>query len=337
MAITTLVWITVAVAVLFDVINGFHDAANSIATVVSTRVLSPRLAVLWATVFNFVALFIFREGVANTIAKIVKIQASDPAFVWVVICGLTGAIVWNLLTWWWGLPSSSSHALIGGLSGAALAYAGDFSILDQASLLKTLYFIVLAPIIGLVLGGLFMFIVMWLFRNMRPRKVDRTFRIGQLFSAAAYSIGHGGNDAQKTIGVIWAVMVAGGVLPASATSAPSWVILASYSAMAFGTLIGGQRIIKTMGMGITALKPVGGFCANLAGAITLFGATALRIPVSTTHTITGAIVGVGSVTKLRGIRWGLATRIVWAWIFTIPAAGAVGALTMWLAHVLHAY
>ncbi|HEX7700641.1 MAG TPA: anion permease, partial [Kofleriaceae bacterium] len=216
MAITTLVWITVAVAILFDVINGFHDAANSIATVVSTRVLSPRLAVLWATVFNFVALFIFKEGVANTIAKIVKIQASDPAFVWVVICGLTGAILWNLLTWWWGLPSSSSHALIGGLSGAALAYAGNFSVLNQASLLKTLYFIVLAPIIGLVLGGLFMFIVMWLFRNMRPRKVDRTFRIGQLFSAAAYSIGHGGNDAQKTIGVIWDVMVAGGVLPASA-------------------------------------------------------------------------------------------------------------------------
>ena len=337
MAITTLVWITVAVAILFDVINGFHDAANSIATVVSTRVLSPRLAVLWATVFNFVALFIFKEGVANTIAKIVNIQASDPAFVWVVICGLTGAILWNLLTWWWGLPSSSSHALIGGLSGAAIAYAGNFSILNQASLLKTLYFIVLAPIIGLVLGGLFMFIVMWLFRNMRPRKVDRTFRIGQLFSAAAYSIGHGGNDAQKTIGVIWAVMVAGGVLPATATSAPSWVILASYSAMAFGTLIGGQRIIKTMGMGITALKPVGGFCANLAGAITLFGATALKIPVSTTHTITGAIVGVGSVTKLRGIRWGVATRIVWAWIFTIPAAGAVGALTMWLAHALHAY
>jgi len=337
MAITTLVWITVAVAILFDVINGFHDAANSIATVVSTRVLSPRLAVIWATIFNFVALFIFKQGVANTIAKIVNIQASDPAFVWVVICGLTGAILWNLLTWWWGLPSSSSHALIGGLSGAALAYAGNFSILNQASLLKTLYFIVLAPIIGLVLGGLFMFIVMWLFRNMRPRKVDRTFRIGQLFSAAAYSIGHGGNDAQKTIGVIWAVMVAGGVLPATATSAPSWVILASYSAMAFGTLIGGQRIIKTMGMGITALKPVGGFCANLAGAITLFGATAMQIPVSTTHTITGAIVGVGSVTKLRGIRWGLATRIVYAWIFTIPAAGAVGALTLWLAHLLHAY
>jgi PiT family inorganic phosphate transporter len=337
MAITTLVWITVAVAVLFDVINGFHDAANSIATVVSTRVLSPRLAVLWATVFNFVALFIFREGVANTIAKIVHIGHSDPAFVWVVICGLFGAIVWNLLTWVWGLPSSSSHALIGGLSGAALAYAGSFSILDEANLLKTLYFIVLAPILGLVLGFIFMAIAMNLFRHSRPRKVDRVFRIGQLFSAAAYSIGHGGNDAQKTIGVIWAVMVAGGVLPATATSAPYWVIIASYSAMAFGTLIGGQRIIKTMGMGITSLKPIGGFCANLSGAVTLFAATALRIPVSTTHTITGAIVGVGSVTKVRGIRWGLATRIVWAWIFTIPAAGIVGALSLYLARLLHAW
>ena len=334
MAITTLVWITVGVAVLFDVINGFHDAANSIATVVSTRVLSPRLAVLWATIFNFVALFIFKEGVANTIAKIVHIQGSDPAFVWVVICGLFGAIVWNLLTWWWGLPSSSSHALIGGLSGAALAYAGSFSILNQAALIKTLYFIVLAPVIGLILGFIFMAITMNLFRNMRPRKVDRTFRIGQLFSAAAYSIGHGGNDAQKTIGVIWAVMVAGGMLPTTATSAPYWVILASYSAMAFGTLIGGQRIIKTMGMGITSLKPAGGFCANLAGAITLFGATELKIPVSTTHTITGAIVGVGSVTKVRGIRWGLATRIVYAWIFTIPAAALVGSGCFYLAYLL---
>ena len=337
MAITTLVWITVGVAVLFDVINGFHDAANSIATVVSTRVLSPRLAVLWATIFNFVALFIFKEGVANTIAKIVHIQGSDPAFVWVVICGLFGAIVWNLLTWWWGLPSSSSHALIGGLSGAALAYAGSFSILNQAALIKTLYFIVLAPVIGLILGFIFMAITMNLFRNMRPRKVDRTFQIGQLFSTTAYSIGHGSNDAQKTIGVIWAVMVAGGMLPTTATSAPYWVILASYSAMAFGTLIGGQRIIKTMGMGITSLKPIGGFCANLSGAVTLFGATALKVPVSTTHTITGAIVGVGSVTKIRGIRWGLATRIVWAWIFTIPAAGMVGAASLYIAQLLNAW
>ena len=336
MSVAALVYVTVAVALVFDVINGFHDAANSIATVVSTRVLSPRLAVLWATVFNFVALFIFKQGVANTIAKIIDINAHDPAFVWVVICGLLGAIVWNLLTWWWGLPSSSSHALIGGLSGAGIAYGG-LAVLNQASLLPTLYFIVLAPIIGLILGAIAMFLLMWAFRRMRPRKVDQTFRIGQLFSAAAYSIGHGGNDAQKTIGVIWAVMIAGGLLPADATGAPSWVILASYSAMAFGTALGGQRIIKTLGMGITSLKPPGGFCANLAGAITLFGATYLKIPVSTTHTITGAIVGVGSVTKVRGIRWGLATRIVWAWIFTIPAAGAVGALTLAIARSLGAW
>ncbi|HET9986971.1 MAG TPA: anion permease, partial [Kofleriaceae bacterium] len=231
MALSSLVWITVAVAILFDVINGFHDAANSIATVVSTRVLSPRLAVLWATVFNFVALFIFREGVANTIAKIVHIGHSDPAFVWVVICGLFGAIVWNLLTWWWGLPSSSSHALIGGLSGAALAYAGSFSILNEASLVKTLYFIVLAPVIGLVLGFIFMAIVMNLFRNARPRKVDRVFRIGQLFSAAAYSIGHGGNDAQKTIGIIWMLLIASGYAAANSAMPPTWVIWCCYIAI----------------------------------------------------------------------------------------------------------
>ncbi|HSD87636.1 MAG TPA: inorganic phosphate transporter [Kofleriaceae bacterium] len=336
MDVTTTVYVTVAVALIFDVINGFHDAANSIATVVSTRVLSPRLAVLWATIFNFVALFVFHQGVANTISKIVTIQASDHAFVWVVVCGLFGAIVWNLLTWWWGLPSSSSHALIGGLSGAGIAYSG-IGVLNTAKLYPTLEFIILAPMIGLILGGIIMFLVYWIFRRMRPRKVDRVFRVGQLFSAAAYSIGHGGNDAQKTVGVIWAVMIAGGMLPESAKAAPFWVILASYSAMAFGTALGGQRIIKTMGMGITSLKPAGGFCANLAGAITLFGATELKIPVSTTHTITGAIVGVGSVTKLRGIRWGLATRIVWAWIFTIPAAGAVGAGTLYLARLLHAW
>jgi PiT family inorganic phosphate transporter len=335
MDVHTLVYVTIGVALLFDVINGFHDAANSIATVVSTRVLSPRLAVLWATVFNFVALFIFHQGVANTISKIVKVQASDHAFVWVVVCGLAGAIIWNLLTWWWGLPSSSSHALIGGLSGAGVAYAGT-NALNTAKLYPTLEWIILAPLVGLVLGGITMFLVYWIFRRMRPRRVDRVFRVGQLFSAAAYSIGHGGNDAQKTVGVIWAVMLAGGWKGVD-HGVPYWVILASYSAMAFGTALGGQRIIKTMGMGITSLKPAGGFCANLGGAATLFGATWLKIPVSTTHTITGAIVGVGSVTKLRGIRWGLATRIVWAWIFTIPAAGAVGAGTLYLARALHAW
>jgi inorganic phosphate transporter, PiT family len=335
MDVTTTVYVTIAVALLFDIINGFHDAANSIATIVSTRVLSPRLAVLWATVFNFVALFIFHQGVANTIAKIITIEASDHAFVWVVACGLIGAIVWNLLTWWWGLPSSSSHALIGGLSGAGIAYKG-IDVLNMSKLLPTLQFIIIAPLLGLVLGGVLMFFIYWIFRRVRPRKVDSVFRVGQLFSAAAYSIGHGGNDAQKTIGVIWAVMIAGG-WKGAANGVPYWVVLASYSAMAFGTALGGQRIIKTMGMGITSLKPAGGFAANLAGAVTLFGATWLKIPVSTTHTITGAIVGVGSVTKLRGIRWGLATRIIWAWVFTIPLSGLVGAACLAIARALNAW
>jgi inorganic phosphate transporter, PiT family len=334
MTISAIVLVTVAAALIFDVINGFHDAANSIATVVSTRVLSPKIAVLWAATFNFVALFIFHEGVADTISKIITVQKSE-SYVIVVVCGLSGAILWNLLTWVWGLPSSSSHALIGGISGAGVAFGG-FDVLQWPNLKKTLEFILLAPLIGLVLGSILMFTVFWLFRNMRPQKVDRTFRVGQLLSAAAYSIGHGGNDAQKTIGVIWAVMIAGGTLEASAKSAPSWVVVASYSAMAFGTAIGGWRIVKTMGMGLTHLKPVGGFCAEVAGAITLFLATFAKIPVSTTHTITGAIIGVGSVTKARGIRWALATRIVWAWIFTIPAAATVGALAVYAARALGA-
>jgi inorganic phosphate transporter, PiT family len=325
---------TIAAALIFDIINGFHDAANSIATVVSTRVLSPKFAVLWAAVFNFVALFIFHQGVADTISKIIEVQKGE-AYVIVVVCGLSGAILWNLLTWFWGLPSSSSHALIGGISGAGVAFEG-VGVLQWPNLSRTLQFIVLAPLIGLVVGSALMFAVFWLFRNFRPQRVDRTFRVGQLLSAAAYSIGHGGNDAQKTIGVIWAVMIAGGMLDAQATEAPSWVVISSYSAMAFGTAIGGWRIVKTMGMGLTHLKPVGGFCAEVAGAITLFTATYLRIPVSTTHTITGAIIGVGSVTKARGIRWALATRIVWAWIFTIPAAAAVGALAVYLARTLGA-
>jgi PiT family inorganic phosphate transporter len=332
--ISTIVIVTIAAALIFDIINGFHDAANSIATVVSTRVLSPKIAVLWAAVFNFVALFIFHEGVADTISKIIEVEKSE-AYVIVVVCGLLGAILWNLFTWFLALPSSSSHALIGGLSGAGIAFGGT-TVLHWGNLQKTLEFIVLAPLIGMVLGSLLMFAVYWIFRKARPRRVDRTFRIGQLLSAAAYSIGHGGNDAQKTIGVIWAVMIAGGVLDANATSAPNWVVVASYTAMAFGTAIGGWRIVKTMGMGLTHLKPVGGFCAEIAGAITLFTATYLKIPVSTTHTITGAIIGVGSVTKARGIRWAVATRIVWAWIFTIPAAATVGALGVLAARALGA-
>jgi inorganic phosphate transporter, PiT family len=326
MDVHAIVIATIVAALIFDIINGFHDAANSIATIVSTRVLSPRTAVLWAAVFNFIALFVFHQGVANTIAKTVDVEFNDPAFVWVVMCGLLGAILWNLLTWWWGLPSSSSHALIGGLSGAGMAYGG-VSVLNWSNISKTLYFIVLAPLIGFVIGSFLMFVVYWLLRRVRPQKVDRAFRLGQLLSAAAYSMGHGGNDAQKTAGVIWAVMLAGGMLTKD-EPAPYWVFVASYSAMAFGTAIGGWRIVKTMGMGLTHLKPVGGFCAEIAGSITLFLATFLKIPVSTTHTITSAIVGVGSVTKARGIRWGVATRIIYAWIFTIPAAALVGAGTL---------
>ena len=335
MDVQALVVITIGVALVFDVINGFHDAANSIATVVSTRVLTPRAAVLWAALANFIALFIFHQGVADTIAKTIHIQGSSPAYVWIVICGLFGAIVWNLFTWFIGLPSSSSHALIGGLSGAGIAYGG-LDTLQLPAIAKTIYFIPLAPLIGLFLGSLIMFVVYWLFRKFRPQKVDRIFRIGQLLSAGLYSIGHGGNDAQKTAGVIWAVMIAGGMLGPK-DDAPYWIFVASYSAMAFGTAIGGWRIVKTMGMGLTHLKPVGGFCAEVAGAITLFVATHLKIPVSTTHTITGAIVGVGSVANARGIRWGLATRIVYAWIFTIPAAGLVGAGSVLLVRALGAY
>jgi len=354
--VATIVFVTIGVALIFDVINGFHDAANSIATVVSTRVLSMRAAVWWAAIANFIALFIFHQGVADTIAKTLDIETvvnaagqtvPHPAYVWVVFAGLIGAIIWNLFTWWVGLPSSSSHALIGGLSGAGLAFGG-WDSLHLGAIYKTLYFIPLAPILGLVLGSLLMFIVFWLFRKWRPRKVDKVFRVGQLISAGLYSIGHGGNDAQKTAGVIWAVMIAGGMLnPAIKDAAghiiqepdpaPYWVFVTSYSAMAFGTAIGGWRIVKTMGMGLTHLKPVGGFCAEVAGAVTLFVATQMHVPVSTTHVITGAIVGVGSVTKASGINWGLATKIIYAWIFTIPMAGLVGAALVYLFDAIGAW
>jgi len=329
-----IVVVTILAALAFDVINGFHDSANSIATVVSTRVLTPRVAVVWAAFFNFVALFIFHQGVAKTISGIIDIEAADPAFVYVVMCGLIGAITWNLLTWWWGLPSSSSHALIGGVGGSGVMYAG-MGVLVKAKIVKVLYFIVLAPLIGFFLAYVIMLAVFWLLRSVRPRQVDRVFRFGQLISAAAYSIGHGGNDAQKTMGIILAVLIAAGRLPKDFGEAPLWIIVASYGCMSLGTALGGWRIVKTMGTRLTHLKPVGGFCAEIAGSITLFVATYLKIPVSTTHTITGAIVGVGSVTKARGIRWGVAQRIVWAWIFTIPAAAAVGAATFGAVHLLH--
>jgi inorganic phosphate transporter, PiT family len=321
--------VTVAAALIFDVINGFHDAANSIATVVSTRVLSPRVAVWWAAFFNFVAMFVFAPRVADTIAKIVKIDGKDSIYVYVVLAGLIGAIVWDLITWWLGLPTSSSHALIGGVAGAGITYKG-LDVIHWDSVWKTVKFIPLAPLIGLAIGFGVMIGVFWLFRRWRPNDVDRLFRKLQLFSAALYSLGHGGNDAQKTMGIIMALLMAGGLMkPGTQLSITNldtmWIILSCHLAMGIGTAFGGWRIVKTMGMKITKLKPVGGFCAETAGATTLFMATHLGIPVSTTHTITGAIVGVGATTNLSGIKWGVAGRIVWAWLFTIPAAGLIAA------------
>jgi inorganic phosphate transporter, PiT family len=334
-----LVIATVVIALAFDVINGFHDAANSIATVVSTRVLKPRWAVLWAAFFNLVAMFIFAPKVADTISKIVKIDAHDPSFVWVVLCGLIGAIVWDLLTWRWGLPTSSSHALIGGLSGAGVAHAG-WSVLRWDKLLPTLIYIPVAPVIGLALGLAAMVAVSWIFRRWTPSGVDNLFRRGQLVSASLYSLGHGGNDAQKTMGVIVALLVAAGAMSTQEKISlfhqdTLWIILGCHAAMAIGTALGGWRIVKTMGMRITKLKPVGGFCAETAGATTLFMATFLGIPVSTTHTITGAIIGVGATSKLAAVRWGVAASILWAWVLTIPAAAAVGAACFYLYKLLH--
>ena len=331
--------VTVVFALAFDVINGFHDSANSIATVVSTRVLSPLTAVLWAAFFNFAAMFVFAPKVADTISKIVIINAQDPMFVYVVLAGLVGAIVWDLLTWWWGLPTSSSHALIGGFVGAGLAYKGT-SIVRWEKVWKTVEFIPIAPLLGLVLGFLIMLAMFWLFRRWRPTKVDALFRRGQLLSAAMYSLGHGGNDAQKTMGVIVAVMVAAGWFTPDVELSlldwrTSWIILSCGTAMGIGTAMGGWRIVKTMGMRITKLKPVGGFCAETAGAMTLFIATHAGIPVSTTHTITGAIVGVGATTKVSAIKWGIAARIVWAWVVTIPFACAMAALTFYAIQWLH--
>ena len=316
----------IIVALVVDYINGFHDAANSIATVVSTRVLSPGKAVIWAAVFNFIAAFTFGTAVAKTVgAGLVDIHIVTFA---VIFAGLIGAIVWDLITWYFGLPTSSSHALIGGYAGAAVAKAGWGAII-ASGWTKTLIFIVLAPLIGMVLGFLIMLATMWIFRGFSPGRVDRLFRRLQLLSAAAYSLGHGGNDAQKTMGIIAGALVAGGYLQlgqGGQLPIPLWVILAAHAAIALGTLSGGWRIIHTMGSKITKLQPVGGFAAETAGAISLFTATHLGIPVSTTHTITGAIIGVGSIKRLSAVRWGIAGRIVWAWILTIPAAAAIAAV-----------
>jgi inorganic phosphate transporter, PiT family len=316
----------VALALLFDFSNGFHDAANSIATVVSTRVLTPRLAVIWAAAFNFIAFLVFHTGVANTVGKTVTPSVVSEA---VVFAGLVGAVAWNFLTWWLGLPTSSSHALIGGFAGAGIAKAG-FDVLNAASLEKTVLFIALSPLLGMALGFLLMLANQWLFRRSTPARVDRLFRRLQLVSAAAFSLGHGGNDAQKTMGIISALLVGSGHLQLQANGdlpVPNWVVLAAYSAIALGTLTGGWRIVKTLGQRITALKPVGGFSAETAAACSLYLATFLGIPVSTTHTITGAIVGVGSTRRLSAVRWGVAGRIVWAWVLTIPAAATVAAVT----------
>ncbi|MGB9234792.1 MAG: inorganic phosphate transporter [Terriglobales bacterium] len=330
-----LVLITILVALIFDFVNGFHDSANSIATVVSTRVLSPRLAVLWAATFNFLAAFFLGTAVAKTIGSgMIRLEFVDQ---WVVLAALFGAIVWDLFTWWWGLPTSSSHALIGGYAGAAMANAAlhhgigsIFSVVIPQGWYKTLIFIVVAPIIGLVLGFLFMLAIYWIFRRSAPQPVDRLFRRLQLLSAAAYSLGHGANDAQKTMGVIAGALYTGGFM-SKPDMLGSWghlhwpIILAAHAAIALGTYLGGWRIVKTMGQKITKLRPVGGFCAETAGAITLFTTALAGIPVSTTHTITGAIVGVGAVHRLSAVRWGVAGRIVWAWLLTIPAAAIMAA------------
>jgi PiT family inorganic phosphate transporter len=315
----------ILVALTFDFINGFHDAANSIATVVSTRVLSPGKAVVWAAVFNFIAAFTFGTAVAKTVgAGLVDINIVTFS---VIFAGLIGAIVWDLITWYYGLPTSSSHALIGGYAGAAVAKAG-FGAIITSGWTKTLVFIVVAPLMGLGLGFVIMLLTMWLLHRVPPGRVDRWFRRLQLLSAGAYSLGHGGNDAQKTMGIIAGALVAGNYLQLVDGKIPIhlWVILSAHAAIALGTLSGGWRIIHTMGSKITKLQPVGGFAAETAGAISLFTATHFGIPVSTTHTITGAIIGVGSIKRLSAVRWGIAGRIVWAWVLTIPASAAIAAI-----------
>jgi PiT family inorganic phosphate transporter len=329
-SIQTAFWVVallVALAVAFDFMNGFHDAANAIATVVSTGVLKPQQAIVFAAFFNVVAILIFHLNVAATVGKGIVLPGVVDDHV--VFGALIGAIVWNVVTWWWGIPSSSSHALIGGIVGAVLAKAGP-SQLIAAGIWKTVLFIFLSPLLGFLLGSLLMVLVANLCRHTSPLRVDNLFRRLQLVSAGLYSLGHGGNDAQKTIGIIWMLLIATGYSSGTAPMPPTWVIWCCYLAIGAGTMFGGWRIVKTMGQKITKLKPVGGFCAEAGGAITLFLATALGVPVSTTHTITGAIVGVGSVQHAAAVRWGVAGNIVWAWILTIPASAAVAAVFYWI-------
>jgi len=316
----------IALALAFDFMNGFHDAANSIATIVSTGAMRPQWAIVWAAVFNFIAFLFFGLHVASTVGK----GIIDPHIIdyHVVFGALIGAICWNLITWYYGIPSSSSHALIGGLAGAAVAKGGAGTLVGSG-FMKTTLAIVLSPALGFLLGGLLMIAVGWIGSITTPRKIDQWFKVMQFISAALYSLGHGSNDAQKTMGIIWMLLIIAG-LTGPQGNLPLWVVISCQAAMGLGTLFGGWRIVKTMGMKITKLKPVGGFCASASGAATLFLATSLGVPVSTTHTITGSIVGVGSVQKLSAVRWGLAGSIVWAWILTIPCSAFISAIAWWL-------
>jgi PiT family inorganic phosphate transporter len=329
LSLTTLGFL-VGLALVFDFLNGFHDAANSIATVVSTGVLRPYQAVAWAAFFNFVAFALFKLNVAATVGK--GILAPEFVDAHVIASALAGAIVWDLITWYYGIPSSSSHALIGGMIGAGLARAGTAPLV-MPGILKTIAFIVISPLLGLLLGALLTVAVSWLFFHRSPYTVDQWFRRLQLLSSALYSIGHGSNDAQKTMGLIWLMLISAGAT--SPGHLPFWVVASCYTAMALGTLFGGWRIIRTMGQRITKLKPVGGFCAEAGGALTLFMASALGVPVSTTHTITGAIVGVGATQRVSAVRWGVAWNIVAAWVITLPAAGLIAIAVSWMARLLH--
>jgi len=330
----TALWVVVALvalALLFDFMNGFHDAANSIATVVSTGVLRPSQAVLFAAFFNFVAIFVFHLSVAATVGK--GIADAGVVDTHVVFGALVGAITWNVITWYHGIPSSSSHALIGGIVGAVVAKAGPDALI-ATGIIRTVVFILVSPLLGFTLGSLMMVLVAWLCRRTSPSRVDGWFRRLQLVSAGAYSLGHGGNDAQKTIGIIWMLLISTGYAASTDSMPPDWVIASCYLAIGLGTMFGGWRIVKTMGQKITKLKPVGGFCAETGGAMTLFLATAIGVPVSTTHTITGAIVGVGSVQRASAVRWGVAGNIVWAWVLTIPASALVAAGAYWVSFTL---
>jgi PiT family inorganic phosphate transporter len=335
--------ILITFALIFDYINGFHDAANSIATVVSTRVLSPGMAVVWAAFFNFIAFAVFGTRVAKAIGDGVRLDLITPELrLYVLLGALAGAIIWNLITWYLGLPTSSSHALLGGYAGAGIAaYGGVIGLLKADVWLRTLRFIVLSPLIGMVLGFTMMVLVHWIFRRSTPTRVDNIFRKGQLFSAAAFSLGHGGNDAQKTMGIITAVLTAGGVAglsygpDGSLPPIPLWVVLSAHAAIALGTLSGGWRIVHTMGTKITKLRPIGGFCAETGAALTLAYVTLTGTPVSTTHTITGAIVGVGATRRMSAVKWGIAGRIVWAWVLTIPAAALIAGLSFLAIQAIH--